>query len=145
MIRQLKQNINDRIEKHITLFSITRGILFSYLITMLLFVVLAYILTFTRFPEKYISCCITIVTFIGILIASSTSTRGLKNKGFLNGAVVGMIYMMLLYIASSISFRDFSIELHTIMMLILGIITGSIGGIIGINLKRNKKTKHKNK
>jgi putative membrane protein (TIGR04086 family) len=71
----------------------------------------------------------------------STSTRGVKNKGWLNGGIVGMIYMLVLYLASSLVFNDFTVDNYVITMGLIGIFTGAIGGIIGINIKRPSHAK----
>lgn len=53
----------------------------------------------------------------------------------LNGALTGFTYMLILYLASSIIFNDFTLTQRSIIMIITGILAGSIGGIIGINRK----------
>ena len=59
----------------------------------------------------------------------------LKKQGMLNGGIVGFIYILSIYIISSIWLSNFSIDLESIIMIIVSIITGMIGGIIGINIK----------
>jgi putative membrane protein (TIGR04086 family) len=54
----------------------------------------------------------------------------------MNGAVVGLIYMLILYALSSIVYGSFPINRHVVIMFVIGAITGAIGGIIGINMKR---------
>jgi putative membrane protein (TIGR04086 family) len=115
---------------------IAKGILVSYIATIPLFLVFALVLSYTDFPEKYVSPVVVIVSAISIMIAGSTATRKIKNKGWLNGSVVGFIYVLILYILSSFVYNNFTIDRHVLLMTILGIILGSIGGIIGINLKR---------
>jgi putative membrane protein (TIGR04086 family) len=73
-----------------------------------------------------------------MLVAGSTSTRGLRSRGWLNGCIVGFIYMLLIYLAGSIVYKDFSFDNYMITMFIIGIITGAIGGIIGINMKQGR-------
>jgi len=52
----------------------------------------------------------------------------------LNGALVGIIYMVFIYILSSIFVSGFSFNLQSIIMILVGVLTGTIGGIIGVNL-----------
>jgi len=66
-----------------------------------------------------------------------------KSKGWLNGAIVGFIYMLILYLVSSIVYREFAINSYVLILLGIGILSGSIGGILGINLKDNKDSKVK--
>lgn len=47
--------------------------------------------------------------------------------------------MAILFLVSSLTYRDFSVNSHVIIMLVAGVLTGSIGGILGINLRREPK------
>lgn len=129
--------------ERINLVSIAKGIAISYIITIPLFFIFAYILTYTSFPEKYISTSVLITTIISILLAGSTTTKGVRSKGWLNGAFVGFVYMVILYLFSSIAFSDFTVNEHIISMTFIGIFTGAIGGIMGINAKEMYKKKYK--
>lgn len=141
MSRISRQNIRETLNQHMTLVSIIKGIVISFLITIPFFAAFSLALSYTDFPEKYVSTSVIITTVISIIVAGSTATSKISKKGWINGAVVGTIYMLVLYILSSISFKDFSITRQTITMIIIGILSGSIGGIIGVNLKYNKSRK----
>lgn len=137
MVRRLSQNMKAALSEHVTLWSLIKGIFAAYLITLPAFVVFSFVLTYTDFPEKYISTSVIIITIMSVLIAGSTATRNVRNRGWLNGAVVGIIYMLGLYLFSSLIFKDFTIDRHVIIMFLIGILIGSVGGIIGINFKRS--------
>ena len=77
---------------------------------------------------------VIIITSVSILIGSSISTLKIKKKGMINGGIVGLIYIVTIYVLSSISGAGFSLGLNSIIMAISAIIAGMIGGIIGINL-----------
>ena len=63
------------------------------------------------------------------------TTSKMKKSGMINGALVGLIYVVLLYFTSSIITKNFSISTYAIIMSITSIVAGIIGGIIGINRK----------
>ena len=63
------------------------------------------------------------------------ASKKIKEKGIISGAIVGLIYMLILYLISSIVNWDFTMTLETIIMISTGIIGGAIGGIFGVNLK----------
>lgn len=117
--------------------SVIRGIVYSYIVTIPVFILFALILTNTDFPDQYISTTVFITTIISILVAGIVSTRSFRNKGWLNGAIVGFIYVFILYLIGSLYLKNFIIDKQVLNMCIVGILTGSIGGIIGINLKRS--------
>ncbi len=129
----------------INLLVIGKAILISYIITIPAFVIFALILANTDFPHKYISPVVIITTILSILIAGSTVSRHAKSRGWLHGGLVGFVYMFVLYILSSIIFNDFSVDRYVLTMALIGILTGAIGGIMGINAKRGSRSKVKYK
>ncbi len=139
MVRNANQSSKAPLLENITLLSIGKGLLIAYVITIPVFLLFALILTNTDFPEKFVSTAVIITTIISVLTAGSTSTRGLKNKGWLNGGLVGFIYMLVLYLLSSILFNNFTINKYVVTMTVIGVLTGAIGGIMGINLKKSSR------
>jgi putative membrane protein (TIGR04086 family) len=139
MIKETGQNIKTTLNERLNIVTIIKGIVFSYIITIPLFLIFAFILTYSNYPEKYVSPVVVIVTIASILLAGAFATRRMKSKGWLNGGVVGFLYMFILYLLSSVIFKNFSIDNRIISMGIVGILSGSIGGIIGINLKQKTK------
>ena len=76
-----------------------------------------------------------VITAVSILIGSSISTLKIKKMGLVNGALVGLIYILTIYVISSITGLGFALQLQTIIMMLAAIGAGMIGGIIGVNLK----------
>ena len=71
---------------------------------------------------------------ISILIGSSLANLKIKRKGIINGALIGLIYILIIYILSSIVTGIFGLNSNSIIMIIVSILTGMIGGIIGVNI-----------
>ena len=113
---------------------IIKGSVFSILITLILLFIYAILLTSTNIPESTMSVVVIIITGISILIGSSISSFKIKKRGIVNGGLVGLIYIITIYLISSIAFIGFSMNITSIVMLIVAIVTGMIGGIIGVNL-----------
>lgn len=113
--------------------SIIKGVIIAFLFTIFALIIFSIVLVYTNISEQTIAPVIITVTGISILVGSSIATRKLKNNGLLNGATIGFIYMMILYLISSIANSDFSITSLTIIILLAGIIGGIIGGVIGVN------------
>ena len=74
------------------------------------------------------------ISGISILIGSSISSLKIKKQGMINGALVGLIYMIFIYLLSSIVFTGFGIDTNAIIMIVIGTAAGIVGGIIGVNL-----------
>ena len=112
---------------------IFKGVGIAIVSTMILLLIFSILLTYTNISENTITPVIIVVTGISILFGSSIENRNIKKKGILNGAAIGGIYILILYLISSILNWKFSINLQSLIMLIVGIIFGILGGIIGVN------------
>lgn len=135
MSKQPTQNGNE----HVSLKLIARGLFVSYIITIPLFAVFALVLSWTGFPDRLMKPAVVITTITSILLAGITTTRTLKNRGWFNGGMVGFIYMLVLYILSSIVYDDFTIDRYVTTMTVIGVLTGAIGGIVGINSNTGRR------
>lgn len=127
-------NINDNVERS-NIKIIAKGGLISIVITIIALMIFAVMLSSTSISETTIPTVIIIITAVSILIGSSLSMTKIKKNGIVNGALIGLIYIIFIYLLSSIVEKDFSMNLYSIVMVIGSILAGAIGGIIGINKK----------
>lgn len=114
---------------------ILKGCAFAIIISIILLTVYALLLTYTKVSESTITPVVLTITGISILIGSTISSRKIKKNGLMYGGLVGAIYIIFLYFASSLCITGFSLTLNSIIMLAVGIITGIAGGIIGVNMR----------
>ena len=114
---------------------IIKGSVFSILITLILLFIYAILLTSTNIPESTMSVVVITITGISILIGSSISSFKIKKRGIVNGGLVGLIYILTIYIISSIAKGNFGITINSIILIASAIIAGMLGGIIGVNIK----------
>ncbi len=114
---------------------IIKGSITAIVITLILLFIFSIILTYTSIKESAMSPVVIIITAVSILIGSSISTLKIKKMGLVNGALVGLIYILTIYVISSITGLGFALQLQTIIMMLAAIGAGMIGGIIGVNLK----------
>ena len=113
---------------------IAKGSIIAILMTLILLFIFSIILTYTGLQENCITPVIIVITAISILVGSSISTLKIKKNGLINGFIVGIIYFFVIYILSSVTGTGFAFNLNSIIMLISIIVSGMIGGIIGVNL-----------
>ena len=113
---------------------IIKGSVFAIILSIVFLLIYALILTYTDISESTIIPVVTVIVGISILIGSMVSVRKIRKNGLLNGGIVGLIYVIALYITSSMCLVGFSITLNSLIVLIVGILTGMVGGIIGVNL-----------
>ena len=99
----------------------------------------AFILAFTLVPESSIPLFIFVSGMISVFIGSSMAVIKIKEKGFINGSLVGLMYILVLYLLSSIFSTGFGINGYAFFMILFNVIVGMIGGIIGVNMCKEGK------
>ena len=97
---------------------IFKGTIISILVTMLGLGMFSTLLTYTKISENTIPTVTIIITVISILIGSSLSMNKIKKNGLLNGAIVGLTYILFIYFLSSIIEGNFSLNVYSIIMII---------------------------
>ena len=114
---------------------ILKGSIISIVATMVFLSIFAAILAYTNINENTMPTVIIIATALSILIGSEISTSKIKKNGILNGVLVGIIYILMLYIISSTITGNFGLNNYSIIMMATSVLIGGIGGIIGVNRK----------
>ena len=120
--------------EHSALKNIIKGIIISLISTLVLILLYALLLTYTNISEDTIFPVVVVITGISILLGSSLSNIRIKKNGLLNGGIIGIAYILLLYLISSAFIGDFSVNMNSIILIIASILTGMLGGIIGVNI-----------
>ncbi len=114
-------------------FNIIKGVIISIIFTLIFLFIFSIILTYTNISESFITPVIIVITAISIFIGSSIGNIRMKKNGLLNGALIGGIYLLSIYLLSGIINQNFSLTTQSIIIIIAGIICGMFGGIIGVN------------
>lgn len=114
-------------------FNIIKGVIISIIFTLIFLFVFSIILTYTNISESFIAPVIIVITAISIFIGSSIGNIKMKKNGLLNGALIGGIYLLSIYLLSGIINQNFSLTTQSIIIIIAGMICGMLGGIIGVN------------
>ncbi len=114
---------------------ILKGSAISVVATLILLIIFALVLTYTNINENTMPTVVIIITGLSILIGSQIATRNIKKNGIINGALVGIIYIICIYLLSSIVTRNFSLNNYAIIMIATSVLIGGLGGIIGVNRK----------
>lgn len=129
-----KQDKNENERKSSNILKVIKGSVISIFISVVLLFIASLILTYTNIGENAIPTMIIIISAISIFIGSLVSAMHIKQKGILNGSLVGAIYIIIIYLFSSIAITGFNMNIKSLIMLAASIIAGTIGGIVGVNL-----------
>ncbi len=116
------------------MFDFGKSLILSILLTFIALLLLSAVLNFTDVSENIISPSIIVISSVCIMIGSFIVSKKIKKKGILNGAILGILYMFVLYIISSIANGSFALNVSSLAMIGIGIIAGIFGGILGVNL-----------
>lgn len=111
-----------------------KSIVISMICSLLLIFVLSFLVSNTNLKESIINPSVIFISAISIMIGGFLVSKKIKKKGILCGALLGIIYMILMYIISSFMNMNFSINLNAIIMIGFGILGGAVGGILGVNI-----------
>lgn len=124
----------EKSEVSTNLMRIVKGSIVAIILTLVLLFIFAILLTYTNLQENIINPVIIVITAISILIGSSISTLRIKKNGLINGALVGLIYILAIYLLSSLLGSGFTCNINCIIMMASSMVAGMLGGIIGVNL-----------
>ena len=124
-----------QIKEENMIINVLKGAGIALLTTVILLIIFSLLLTYTNIQENVINPVIIMITAVSILIGSSIGIGKMKKDGLINGAIVGVVYMIVIYLISSILNWEFKLNIQSIIMIGIGIAFGILGGIIGVNRK----------
>lgn len=137
---ELKKNIINKKKTESTkdindAFIIVKGSIIALILTIIMLTIYAAILSYTNVSENFMIIIIMAIVGISIFIGSSLTNLKIKRKGIINGAFIGLIYILTIYLLSSITTGIFNLNSNSIIMIIVSMLTGIVGGIVGVNIK----------
>jgi len=112
------------------------GVLMGYAITAIVFLGYAMLITYTEMSERSLHTVVAVTTLLSVLVAGFDAARGATYKGWLWGMGAGFLYIAVLAIIMMILLPHFGVDGRTLLILALAIVGGGLGGILGINLKK---------
>ena len=133
-IDKLIKEKNDTESKNIV--KIIKGSTVAIIITLLGLLIYSVILASTEIGENTINYVFIGISALSILIGSIISVSKIAKNGMLNGAIVGGIYIVILYLLSSIINLNFDINSNSIILIFFSMVAGMLGGVIGVNIKK---------
>ena len=101
--------------------------------TIILLIIYSAVLTYTNISENTIPMVTLVITGLSILLGSGIAGSKVKKKGLITGMMVGGIYILSIYLLSSIVSGNFGMSMFSIIMIVVGMVSGAFGGIIGVN------------
>ena len=110
----------------------------SLVLSVIFLLAFSFLLVNTDLKETTVGPVVILLSSICILIGSIFCARKNGKKGILNGGIVGGVYLLILWIISSMFIDGMGFTIETAIMLLSCILTGMLGGIIGVNFAKTK-------
>ena len=114
---------------------IAKGTGIALIISVICLIVFSLILTYTNISETMIEPVTIAITSVSILLGSFLGNTKIRKNGLLNGGLVGIAYLLILYLISSLLNWNFGLNIQSIIMITIGIVFGILGGVLGVNKK----------
>lgn len=119
-----------------TFFAPFKGVVLAYIITMAVFAAYAALLTYTNLSEKNNSLVVLITMSVSLILGGMKGAASAKSKGWLVGAMTGFFYVIAMVLTGLSVLPDFALGTKTLVCLGLGVASGAIGGMFGINFSK---------
>lgn len=115
---------------------IAEGVLRGFILTLILILIYAAIMTFTDISSGVSSVFYMITTLISIMYGTVYAVRKVKKKGWVLGLIISITYMIILYLLYIISGKDSTLIYNqsTLIRLALAVAVGILSGMLGINI-----------
>lgn len=113
--------------------SIVKGCCFTFLFVYILIVIYSFILAYTNVSDTTIPTVVIGITMFSLFLSTLINCRSIGKNGLINGSLISIIYIGVIYFISSLTKTGFSLDRYSIIMIITCIIAGGIGGVIGVN------------
>ncbi len=118
-----------------------KGAAIATIFTLAVFVVFALLLSYTPLAEETIPFIALITEGLGAAISGFVPARKTGRNGVITGAVCGILYILIIWICASVTSDGLFLDPHIFIMAGISVLMGAIGGILGVNLKRDNKKK----
>ncbi|MDR5658061.1 TIGR04086 family membrane protein [Serpentinicella sp. ANB-PHB4] len=111
-----------------------KGLIRSYVVSLILFLISAILVTYTGVSEQMVPALVSCVTIVSVAYASIYVSIHSKSKGWVHGAVVGILYMIVIILLSAIFIPEFVLDRVVYYKIGICCVSGVVGGMIGVNV-----------
>lgn len=114
--------------------SVIKGALVSISITLVLILLFAFVLRYTNLSDRWIFPVNQVIKVISLFVGITIAVKCAKEKGFIKGILIALLYFVLNLIIFSILQGRFSFSLSHIYDMLLTILAGGLIGVIIVNI-----------
>ncbi len=123
----------------INIITLGKNVLICFILSIVLLFALSGAAVIFTFPEAVCSLCVNAITYLSVGICGFLCSRHSGSSGLLTGALLGLVYSLILYLAGCLIYTKFSFGVPALLTIIVCVLSGAVGGIIGVNTKRKRR------
>ncbi|HZK35086.1 MAG TPA: TIGR04086 family membrane protein [Bacillota bacterium] len=127
-----KQEDNSLLQEFLYVF---KGSVFAVIITLIFIIIFSVVMELTELHDSIIQPVVQVIRVFSIVFAGAYAARLTRSKGWLKGAATGLLYILLVSLISILFGGKVNFDRVLLSDTIMALVTGAIGGAIGINLK----------
>lgn len=116
-----------------------KGFSVACIMTLILLSISALLLTYTPISEDVLSAFSMICVMVSVFVGGAVTAKSARKRGLIKGALIGGAYIFTLFLIASLAKENFTLNAHTWVLLLIGVIAGAFGGIVGINTGGKRK------
>lgn len=124
----------DEAAEYSTYTVMLKSLAICFIISFIMIVVYALILSFSSVSDISMSKVTQAILIISIAISSIYGSKKLRQRGWMFGMVLGLLFSLLLIPFAMTFGQSVAFDLYLIAKLFVSAVVGAIGGIIGVNL-----------
>lgn len=125
--------------ENVSILSALKSVIVALIITVISLMAFAFAYVYTDIPEGSEKIIVMVIAIVSVFLAGLIASRRARTQGLINGALAGAVYMGLLYLTGFLVFGNPIPKSGSGTIFIIGLISGALGGIIGVNLKFRRK------
>lgn len=114
------------------------GILVSIATSMVMLLLFALVMTVKTVPLSAVPTLTAASVAIGSFVGAFIGARIHRKSGLLVGSVIGL-FMYALLMLGSLAFQSKGLDITTLIKLIVSVVSGGIGGVLGVNAHKKRK------
>ncbi len=115
--------------------NIGKASIISVVLTLIALLIQTVIMLYTDVSETILPITSAIIMTLSVAAGSIYASLKIRRKGWMNGAIVGSLYIIIIIILSLFFVDGFVINSYVFLKTIIALVTGIISGMIGVNLK----------
>lgn len=112
---------------------LAKGVLYAYFLSLVVFLLFSVLIQYTSLTEAILPYAAYATSLVAIFVGATYVSKRLDTKGWLNGGVIGLLYLVGLVIFGLVLLPDFGLDASYIVNGVFAFLAGAAGGIFGIN------------